>query len=304
MRAKIVLAVLVLLLPLRTLFAGDELYENVRWTIFHEGCEVFLPGTSEPDTFKPIADLRACYARKQEHNPSAAALIRASSDEALLQATLRAVNDIPVAFDFEQNLRWVMEHEGEGGEFRRLAASGDAPSPRERYRARQNHNPNARNLLAAVSDRQLFAFVQRIDGTIPGSQADSHSGSPAATARVGQAIPVAPLPANPQQRSSAVPAALYENVRWTIFHEGCEVFQPTARDITFKSVGALRECYVGMQAHNPAAAAMMMLGRSVLRIERYRTTIQTRETCLPPSPTRRSLNLWGASTGRFHPIPS
>lgn len=148
--------------------AADDLYTNVRWAIFHEGCNVF-DVRSEPgdDALAPAAERRACYLAVQRHNTEASQVIANATDDALDEVATRAAADIPKAFNLREHLLWVMDHEGQRGAFRRLVRDGQFPTVRFVYRRLQSHNDNARNLLAAVSNAQLRDLVLEIDRALP-----------------------------------------------------------------------------------------------------------------------------------------
>jgi hypothetical protein len=161
---RIPTAVVVFLLVSSSAHAAEDLFEDIRWSIFHEGCEAYPSGSN---ALKSAADLRECFLRMQAHNENASRAVRAASDEQILEATRKAIADIPKAFQLEENLRWVMDHEGQRGALRRLANQGDARTIRFTYRYFQKHNPNARNLLAALSDREVIQWVIRLDRGLP-----------------------------------------------------------------------------------------------------------------------------------------
>lgn len=144
-----------------------ELVQHVTWCIFHEGCRVFLPttpGHPPAGVQHSINDLRECFLATQRHNPSATALIKAATDSELQDIVSQAVNGIPNQFNLRDNFEWVAIHEGELGAFRRLDQAGQYEGIRAIYSSRQAHNPNARNLLAAVADTTIHELVMQLPG--------------------------------------------------------------------------------------------------------------------------------------------
>jgi hypothetical protein len=149
---------------------NPELVQHVRWCIFHEGCRVFAPSApSRPPggVQRSISDLRQCFLATQRHNPSATALIKSATDSELQNIVSQAVKGIPSQFDLRGNFEWVAVHEGELGAFRRLDEAQQYEGIRAIYSARQAHNPNARNLLAAVADTTIHELVIQLPGSPP-----------------------------------------------------------------------------------------------------------------------------------------
>jgi hypothetical protein len=140
-----------------------ELELNVKWCIFHEGCDVYqVPqGTGDQlnDQIRPIADLRSCYISKEQHNQHAQDLIRNANDSLLLQVTLQAAGEIPSQFQLRDNFWWVAYHEGLMASFRIWNAKHDFSEIRAGYQNKQAHNPNAHYLLSAVNNRYIYDLV-------------------------------------------------------------------------------------------------------------------------------------------------
>jgi hypothetical protein len=98
----------------------------------------------------------------QAHNAEATGLIVSAPDNILLLAVQKAVATIPDEFHLAENFNWVALHEGQLPAFRRLDAAEDYQDIRRIYRALQSHNPNARNLLSAVSDGYIHNLIQNL----------------------------------------------------------------------------------------------------------------------------------------------
>jgi hypothetical protein len=161
----------VVFLMVYTVLGGDQGFQNpdvvqhVTWCIFHEGCRVFVPSTPgrpPEDAKRQISELRDCFLATQRHNPSATVLVKSASDAELQEIVSQAVTTIPDQFHLRENFQWVAIHEGELGAFRRLDQAGQYEGIRAIYSARQAHNPNARNLLAAVSDKTIHELVLQL----------------------------------------------------------------------------------------------------------------------------------------------
>jgi subtilisin family serine protease len=140
---------------------NDVAQQAVRWSIYHEGCPVYAasPSASPVTELTPVPELRACFLRVQAHNPAATAAIRGLSDQALLYATREAAAQIYKEFDVPGNFEWVAGHEGQLAVFRDLDSEKHYDEIRRLYFQYQEHNPNAKNLLSAVSDQQIHELL-------------------------------------------------------------------------------------------------------------------------------------------------
>jgi hypothetical protein len=158
-RFFILLGVFGLLIPTR-LVADDraELKQNVKWSIFHEGCRVYASN----DQIGNITDIRNCIYATQQHNQRAQDLIRNANDSLLLQIVQECSNEIPNEFQLRDNFSWVMYHEGQGEQIRTMLGRGNFEGIRSVYHDKQNHNPNARNLLAAVSNPYIRDLINSL----------------------------------------------------------------------------------------------------------------------------------------------
>jgi hypothetical protein len=129
----------------------SELKQNVKWSIFHEGCRVYAGN----DQIGSITDIRNCIYQSQQHNQRALDLIGGANGGLLLQAVAESSADIPGEFQLRENFSWVMYHEGQKGQIRTMLGRGNFEGIRSLYHDKQNHNPNARNLLAAASNSYI-----------------------------------------------------------------------------------------------------------------------------------------------------
>jgi len=144
----------------RLLYADDrsELKQNVKWSIFHEGCRVYASN----DQIGNITDIRNCIYQSQQHNQRALDLIGGANDDLLLQAVVESSAEIPGEFQLRDNFSWVMYHEGQKEQIRTMLGQRNFEGIRSVYHDRQNHNPNARNLLAAVSNSYIRDLVNSL----------------------------------------------------------------------------------------------------------------------------------------------
>ena len=129
-----------------------SLKTHVKWCIFHEGCGIYAG-----DTRAEIGGLRNCFMVRESHNKEAKYQISAHDDATLSDVIDESVNEIRA--ETVENFKWVCEHEREGATMHRLLARNDFGAIRRLYEGRQQHNPNARNQLAAASDSYLRHLV-------------------------------------------------------------------------------------------------------------------------------------------------
>lgn len=85
--------------------------------------------------------------------------VRKIPSEDLLQIIGEIIQEVPNEFQVAVNFSWVCDHERQGARIHDLAKDSKFGEIRAIYGALQAHNPNARNILAAVSDDGLRALV-------------------------------------------------------------------------------------------------------------------------------------------------
>lgn len=157
---QVVLALAAILTCSTFIHADDrsELKQNVKWSIFHEGCRVYAGN----DQVGNITDIRNCIYQAQQHNQRALDLIGNANDALLVQVVQESSAEIPGEFQLRENFSWVMYHEGQKEQIRTMLGRGNFEGIRSVYHDKQNHNPNARNLLAAVSNIYLRDLVDSL----------------------------------------------------------------------------------------------------------------------------------------------
>ena len=138
----------------------DETYQHFSWTIWHEGVRAFDDGY--PGSNRDINAVRQEAIQRQAHNPHAQDLIRAASNDLLIQYINQTRARVYSEFQLVANFKWVAYHEGQRDQFRTLLSRRDFISIRALYSGRQQHNPNARNLLAAVPNSDIEAIVNAL----------------------------------------------------------------------------------------------------------------------------------------------
>ncbi|WP_241301007.1 hypothetical protein [Burkholderia cenocepacia] len=149
--------------------------EHVFWAIWHEGVEIYytpaehwLQKDADPlmQVVRPIARLREEIMYKQTHNDTARNLIAGLNDDELMPIIEKAVQEIPSlrlgGDTLPGHFRWVCFHEGWLPEFRQWNADRLYRSIRGKYREMEDHNSDARNLLAAVDNRYIKAMIDNL----------------------------------------------------------------------------------------------------------------------------------------------
>jgi hypothetical protein len=138
----------------------DETFLAFSWPIWHENVRSFDDGY--PGAVRDINTVRNECIAAQSHNSHAQDLIRAASNDQLVQMVYQTRARVYSEFQLIGAFRWVAYHEGQRDQFRLLLSRRDFPGIRSLYSARQNHNPNARHLLNAVSNLDVEALVNAL----------------------------------------------------------------------------------------------------------------------------------------------
>jgi len=89
-------------------------------------------------------------------------LVRAASNELLVQYVNQTRARVYSEFQLVANFQWVAYHEGQRDEFRRLLSQRSFNGIRAVYSDRQQHNPNARSLLAAVPNADIEVIANAL----------------------------------------------------------------------------------------------------------------------------------------------
>ncbi|MCY1289957.1 hypothetical protein D9M70_390740 [compost metagenome] len=89
-------------------------------------------------------------------------LITQLNDDALERMILECCGEIPGEFSLREHFRWVCYHEGWMPEFRIWSADKMFGYIRATYKEKQEHNPNARSLLACLRDSEIEALIDSL----------------------------------------------------------------------------------------------------------------------------------------------
>src|SRR6266700_1162729 len=135
----------------------DETFVNFSWTIWHETVRSF--NDSYPGAVRDINTIRAEAIAAQSHNPHAQDLIRAATNNELLLMVDQTRSRVYSEFHLVLNFDWVAYHENQLAQLRTLLSERKFIDIRALYEARQDHNPNTRHLLNAVSDLDIEVII-------------------------------------------------------------------------------------------------------------------------------------------------
>jgi hypothetical protein len=164
----------------------SSLVNNLAWSIGHEGCPVYEsnPATGRADVMLPAEQLRSCFLDSQRHNQEVFQIIRKTSDPVLLQATKDAVQVAKSKYSVNENLGWVLFHEGQLAYFESLAKKGNFAAIRSTYKKLQRHNPDAVNALSTLADSELDSALDPERLTVFVDAGGSNTPDPAALMKV------------------------------------------------------------------------------------------------------------------------
>lgn len=135
-------------------------YTDFSWTIWHEGVRLY--DFRNPGNYRNVNDIRNDSLGKQGHNSGAQGRITALSNDQLGQMLPRVTSEILNERDVAGHLRWVAHHEGRLKDLRNALGDGDFEEIRRIYSNTQSHNPNARNLLAGISNGKLAELINAL----------------------------------------------------------------------------------------------------------------------------------------------
>jgi len=138
----------------------DETFVNFSWCIWHENVRSF--DNNYPGAVRDINTIRNEAIAAQSGNSHAQDLIRAASNEQLLQMVYQTQARVYSEFQLVGNFRWVAYHEGQRDQFRLLLSQKNFNAIRDLYSGKQNHNPNTRHLLNAVSNRDIEVIINAL----------------------------------------------------------------------------------------------------------------------------------------------
>jgi hypothetical protein len=136
----------------------EDAYQDFSWTVWHEGVRAFDDG--DPGSMRELEAIRRDAIKKQAHDPEALELIRTASHKQLLQYVHLTRARVYSEFQLAACFAWVAEQEGWREKLRQMLDLRDFAGIRKNYQWRQQQNPNARSLLAAISNAVIEVLVK------------------------------------------------------------------------------------------------------------------------------------------------
>lgn len=138
----------------------DLAFVDLAWTVWHEGIRIYDDGF--PGSVRAINSIRGDAVGKQSHNDGARDRINNLSNNEIEDYIPNIVDYIYGHLKLEIHFRWVAFHEGRRKDFLNCLDNGDYTGIRAIYSGSQQHNPDARNLLAGVSNGHLKTLVDAL----------------------------------------------------------------------------------------------------------------------------------------------
>jgi hypothetical protein len=136
----------------------EDAYQDFSWTVWHEGVRAF--DDEDPGAIREIEAIRRDAIEKQAHDPDALELIRTASHKQLLQYVHLTRARVYSEFQVGACFAWLAEQEGWREKLRQMLDQRDFAGIRKVYEWRQQQNPNARSLLAAISNGDIEVLVK------------------------------------------------------------------------------------------------------------------------------------------------
>lgn len=136
--------------------AQTVLQNHIIWSIAHEGCSAF-----SGNTLNPPETMRGCFLAKEVRNAEATTLLRVVPPDQLADNIRQSLTFAYDQYQIPANFEWVLSHENQLELFRELGRSKDYRQIRTIYYRKQQHNPNAKNVLSAISDVQIQELLDR-----------------------------------------------------------------------------------------------------------------------------------------------
>ena len=140
---------------------NNDLKGLVKWGIWHEGCRIYAADNSIGD----VEEIRACLVSVYGQNEAAQRQLRAASTSTLGASIRLAASEIPSERQVERFIEFACRHKGLLRSFEQLVEVNDFDGLREMYFANFQGMAEVRNLLAAMSNRDLAYAVRQVELT-------------------------------------------------------------------------------------------------------------------------------------------
>ena len=137
----------------------NDLNGIVKWGVWHEGCRIYTA-----DNAVSAADqLRECLVSVYAQNTFAQQRLRSASKDTLASAVRVAAKDVPAERQVDRFFEYACSSMGMLDSFQELERVGDFEGIRALFFQTFKAQPEIRNLLAAVSNKELGTLIQEFD---------------------------------------------------------------------------------------------------------------------------------------------
>jgi len=140
-----------------TSFTSD-LKDVVKWGVWHEGCRIYSADNSLGDP----EQIRECLVTVYAQNVAIQQQLRHASKGSILSAVRSAASEIPSERQFDRFVEFACKN-GLLTKFKQMTDVSDFDGVRALYYSTFRSHEEIRNLLAAVSDKQLGEVVREIE---------------------------------------------------------------------------------------------------------------------------------------------
>lgn len=141
--------------------SNPDLKGLVKWGIWHEGCRIY----AADNTLGDVEDIRWCLAGVYAQDEAALRQLRGASKATLGAAIRLAASEIPSERQVERFFEFACKDKGLLQNFSQLIEANDFDSIRAAYFSNFQGIVEVRNLLAAMSNRDLAYTVRQLELT-------------------------------------------------------------------------------------------------------------------------------------------
>ena len=147
--------------------ANTDLKTLVKWGVWHEGCRIYAADNSIGD----VDAIRSCLVGVYAQNEAAQRQLHGAPKAALSAAIRSAASEIPSERQVERFVEFACQHNGLLQTFSQMLEANDFDSIRDMYFANFQGVDEVKNLLAAISNRDLAYAVRQVEMTQTTSEA-------------------------------------------------------------------------------------------------------------------------------------
>jgi hypothetical protein len=140
---------------------NTDLKALVKWGVWHEGCRIYAADNSIGD----VDAIRTCLVGVYAQDEAAQRQLQGASKATLSAAIRSAASEILSERQVERFIEFACTHNGLLQSFKQLLEADDYDSIREMYFANFQGVTEVRNLLAAMSNRDLAYAVRQLELT-------------------------------------------------------------------------------------------------------------------------------------------